>query len=62
VAGVPPTTRSRSRRGAATIAAIRTIFSTGTRAATSGAVNPPSEWATRTISERSPIASTTVSV
>src|SRR5215213_983443 len=45
--------------GEGTIAFSITSRSTGTRSHTSGAVNPPSDWATRTIPVRSPIASTT---
>jgi predicted esterase len=43
------------------IGATRTSILTATRSQTSGAVKPPSEWATTIRSVRSPIASTTVS-
>ena len=56
-----PTIRRRDSPGRGTIAATRTIRSTGTRSHTSGAVNPASDCATTTTSRRSPIASTTQS-
>ena len=57
-----PTTRRRSRPGRGIIAVTSTMSSTGTRSATSGAVKPPSDWATSTrSSRRSPMASTTAS-
>jgi GNAT superfamily N-acetyltransferase len=47
--------------GDGTIPASSTSRSTGTRSQTSGAVNPPNDWATTTSPVRSPMASTTVS-
>ena len=55
----PPIARSLTGRG--TMAATRTINSTGMRSHTNGAVKPAIDWATRTTSDRSPIASTTTS-
>lgn len=56
-----PTISPSGSPGDGIIAATRTISSTGARSHASGAVNPPSEWATRTTSLRFPMAFTTAS-
>ena len=56
-----PTTRRRSRLGRGIIAVRRTSRSTGRRVQTIGALNPASDWATRTRFGRSPTASTIAS-